>query len=915
MPEWKPEILRRLASLKLSPAREGEIAEELAQHLDDRYQELLAAGNSADSALHAALDELKEDDCLARSLRPVEEDLHRDPIALGKDDGKFLSGVLQDIRYAGRMLRKSPGFAAILILTLALGIGTNTAIFTILNSAALRLLPVPDADQLVTVGQNVHSANGGPVHRNVQDDDSFVSYSEFRAYEKENRVFSGLLAYSPFTETTLVRNKPEPIMGALASCNYFDVLEIMPERGRFFADSDCAAPGASAVVILSDSAWHSTFAADPAIVGKNITFNRTPFRVIGVAPPGFDGTIAVGAAFWAPVTMVKAFRPANDNLSDDYLSWLGMIGRLKPGVSSRRAAANLSVVAARMNSRQRGRITTVTLSRATLLSMPSMRAPMLLIGGLIMAAVVLVLLLACANIANLLLARAAGRGKEIAVRVTAGASRGRLIQQLLTESLLLALLGGGAGALASMWSTAAIFRFAMAHMPVDSEIAFALHITTDVRTWFYAFALCLITACFFGLAPALRASRVDLALAMKDDGAHSQTGTISAGRFRNFLVGFEVAACMLLLLASGLLLHGLYRAQTVNPGFQMKNMEAVAFDLSSAGYTPQRAATFQQELQDRLASLPGVDEIVHATSIPLGNLHNGTGFSTLDRSKDYEVEYNNVSANFFNVLGIPVLQGRTFTDKEERSGAPVVILSQSTARRFFSTQNPLGQALLRHDPVTGKFVQWQVIGVVADAQIANLGDSSKPYIYETAGPAQQEDLKVLVHTETSDPAVAKDINSIVGLLDPGLNVTVGPLSDTLEFWRAPARVVSVLSVVLGILALLLASIGIYGMVSYGVSRRVREIGIRMALGADNRDVMWLVVRQAMLPVLTGVPIGMALCAAVSTIFSAILFGVSPLDPGSFVSMPLFLLVVALLASYVPARRALRVDPVVALRYE
>ncbi|HXW57489.1 MAG TPA: ABC transporter permease, partial [Candidatus Cybelea sp.] len=287
MPDWKPEILRRLASLKLSPAREGEIAEELAQHLDDRYQDLLAAGSSADSAFRAALDELREDDFLARSLRPVGRDLHREPISPGKDDGNCLSGVLQDIRYAVHMLRKSPGFAAIAILTLALGIGANTAIFTILNSAALRLLPVPDADQLVTVGQNVHSANGGPLHRNIQDDDSFVSYSEYRAYAKENRVFSGLLAYSAFTETTLVHNKPEPIMGTLASCNYFDVLEIRPERGRFFADSDCAGSGESAVVILSDSAWHSTFAGDPAIVGKNITLNRTPFRVIGVAPPGF----------------------------------------------------------------------------------------------------------------------------------------------------------------------------------------------------------------------------------------------------------------------------------------------------------------------------------------------------------------------------------------------------------------------------------------------------------------------------------------------------------------------------------------------------------------------------------------------------------------------------------------------------
>jgi macrolide transport system ATP-binding/permease protein len=900
---WLTKISLRLRSLFHRRAADAELDSELRFHLEHQIAAHISTGMSPAEARRAAMCEFGGVEQLKEECR----DMRRT---------NYLHDFVQDLHYGLRILRKSPGFTAIAVLTLALGIGANTAIFTILNSAALRLLPVPHADQLVTVGQHLRAANGS-LHRNVHDDDSFVSYSEYRAYSQQNRVFSGVMAYSAFTETTLVRDKPAPIMGTLTSCNYFDVLEIRPELGRFFVDSDCAAPGESAVAVLSDSAWHSTFGGDPAIVGKTITLNRTEFRVIGVAPAGFDGTVAVGSAFWAPVTMVKAFQPDTDRLGDDYLSWLGLIGRLKPGVSSRQAAANLGVVASGMNSLQKGRITTVTLGRATLLSMPAMRSQLLIIGWLILAAVGLVLLLACANIANLFLARAAGRRKEIAVRLTVGASRGRLIRQLLTESLLLAFIGGIAGALASMWSTAALFHFAMAHLPVDPEIAFTFHINSDLRTWFYAFALCLVTACFFGLAPALRASRVDLTLAMKEDGAHSQTGTIGAGRLRNFLVGLQVAACMLLLLASGLLLHGLYRAQTVNPGFQMKNIEAITFDLSGSGYTPQRAAAFQQQLEDRIAALPGVDAVVQAVCIPLGNMHDGTGFSTLDKSKDYAVEYNHVSANFFRVLGIRILQGRTFTDGEERSGAHVVILSQSTARRFFPAQDAIGQALLGGDQVssTFKLVQWQVVGVAADAQVAHLGDSRELYVYETAGPAQQANLRVMVHTAVANPAFGKQIDSIVGALDPALGVTIGPLSDVLEFWRAPARVVSALALILGTLALLLASIGIYGMVSYGVSRRVREIGIRMALGADSRDVMWLVVRQAMFPVLTGVLIGMVLCAAVSTIFSAILFGVSPLDPGSFVFMPLFLSAVALLASYIPARRAMRVDPMVALRYE
>ncbi|HEV2618089.1 MAG TPA: ABC transporter permease [Candidatus Acidoferrales bacterium] len=898
---WLVKISLRARSLFRRRAVDGDLDEELRFHVERQTAVNIAAGMPPAEARREALREFGGVEGLKEECRDMRHT-------------NYIHDFAQDLRYAARMLRKSPSFTAIAILTLALGIGANAAIFTILNSAALRLLPVPHAGQLVTVGQNIRAANGGPIHRNIHDDDSFVSYSEYKVYAKQNRVFSGLLAYSAFTMTSLVTDKPRPIMGTLASCNYFDVLEIRPERGRFFADSDCASAGEDAVVVLSDSAWRGTFRGDPAIVGETITLNRTSFHVIGVAPPGFEGTVAVASAFWAPLTMVKSFRPSSNYLGDDDLSWLALIGRRKPGVSARQAAANLSVLASGLNSLQPGRITTISLSQATLLSMPSFRTPMLIIAGIILTAVGLVLLLACANIANLLLARAAGRRKEIAVRLTVGASRGRLIRQLLTESLLLAFIGGAAGALASYWSVAALFRFTMAHLPTGPELAFALHLSSDWRTWSYAFALSIATACFFGLAPALRASRVDLTLAMKEEGAHSQTGAVSTGRMRNVLVGVQVAVCMVLLLASGLLLHGLYRAQTVNPGFRMDNIEGAGFSLSDAGYTQQRAAAFQQQLRQRLVALPGVDEIVQAASIPLANEHNETGFSR-PNGITHEVEYNNVSANFFRVLGIPFLQGRTFNDAEEHSSAHVVVLSQSTAQRLFAGKNPLGQTLRGGDPVAGKSVQWQVVGVVADAQVANLGDSHKLYLYEPAGPAQQADINVMVHTATADPAIGKEINDIFGALDPDLNITVGPLSETLEFWRQPARVVSVFSAILGILALLLASLGIYGMVSYGVSRRVREIGIRMALGADNRDVMWLVVRQSMVPVLTGVLIGMVLCAAVSTIFSAILFGVSPLDPGSFVLMPLFLLMVALLASYIPARRAMRVDPMVALRYE
>ena len=874
--------------------RFDELDEEIRAHIEMSAHDREERGESADEARAAARREFGNVGLVKETTRD----------AWGY---VWIERLWQDVQYGLRMLRRSPGFTMVAVLTLALGIGANTAIFTILNSAALRLLPVPHADQLVTIGQNVQAANGS-LHRNIHDDETFVSYAEYKAYAQENSVFSGLLAYSSFTDTTLGGDKPRPILGTVTSCNYFDVLQIRPALGRFFADSDCAAPGESPVVVLGYAAWQQIFAADHAIIGKTITLNRTLFRVIGVAPREFEGTEVMASAFWAPLTMEKAFQPADDYVADDFLSWLALIGRLKPGVSTRHAAANLSVVASGLNSLQPGRITTVTLGRATRLSAPSMRTQLLTIGWLVMAAVGLVLLLACANIASLLLARAAGRHKEIAVRLTLGASRWRLIRQLLTESLLLSLIGGATGALASFWSVAAMVRLAVAHLPISPEFALSLNVNSDFHTWFYAFGLSILTACFFGLAPALRSSRTDLTLAMKDDGAQSQTGTASAGRLRNSLVGIQVAVCMLLLLASGLLLHGLYHAQTLDPGFRMKGVTSVTYNLAMSGYTQPRAAAFQQELREGVAALPGVDGVAQSAVIPLSGSHDGTGFSTPNKSKTYQVEYNDVSPSFFPLLSIPILQGRNFTEAEAETGAHVLILTQSTARRFFPGQNPLGQVLHRDT------TDWQVIGLAADTQLADLGNSGKLYVFEPTGPDSQGDLNLMAHSGP-DPSITKEISAVIGDLDPHLAFTVAPLADNLEQWRAPARVASALSVILGALALLLSSIGIYGMVSYGVSRRVREIGIRRALGADNGDVMWLVIRQAMLPVAMGALVGIVLCAVVSSIFSAILFGVSPLDPGSFVSMPAFLLAVALLACYIPARRAMRVDPMVALRYE
>ena len=820
----------------------------------------------------------------------------------------WVHDLVPDLRFGLRLLRRSPGFSAFAVLTLALGIGINVALFTVLCAAALRPLPVPKAERLVTVAQHLASTPGADFSRNVHDDPTFVSWLEYRRYAAENRSLGGLAAYSPFVDTTL--DNRAPILGTMTSCNYFAVLGIRPALGRFFAPDECATAGAGAVAVLSDAVWRREFAGERGVLGRTIVLNRTPFTVIGVAPPGFAGTVPVASGFWAPLTMQRAFSPNFNFIGDPNQSWLALLGRLKPGVSMARAAADLNVVAARMNALQPGRRTSVALAGATYLAMPSLRSAVSSASVLILAAVALVLLLACANLAGFLLARAEGRRKEVAVRLALGARRGRLIRQLLTESVLIAALGGFAGALAASFATPALFHLAMSHLPIAPEFHFTLRLAPDWRTWLYAFAIALLTAIAFGLAPALRATRTELTEAMKSGAAPGQTAALrakpGAGRWQRRLVGAQVAACMILLLAAGLLLRGLGRVLRADPGFQLANVAAVKYDLAGAGYTPARAQAFQQQLASRVAALPGVSAVAQATLLPLGGSHDLTGVRTATGAPSHPVEYNSVSPSFFPLLGIAIQHGRNFTTVEAESGAHVLILARSTAQRIWPGQDAVGKTL------DGWGAEWRVVGIAADAQVAGLG-STTSYIYRPAGPDPAADLKMLVRSRGASATLPQEVAATARALDPSLPLTAAPLAANLAATEALAKVVSALAAVLGGLALLLAVIGIYGMVAYAASLRGREIGIRMALGAGRGEVLALVVRQALAPVLWGAALGMAGFAAVALALTGVLYGVSPWDPVAFTAMPLLLLSVALLASYLPARRALAGDPVAVLR--
>lgn len=884
--------------------RDEELEKEIQHHLRMAEAERVERGASAQDARAGARREFGNTGLVKELARDVW-------------GWRWVEDLYEDLRYGARVLQKNPAFTLAAVLAIALGVGINVGIFSVLNGVALRPLPIPRADQIVSVSEVLH----GHYSRNVHGEGGMFSYSEFLDYRDHNHVFAGLVAYDPFVEATLAGSRMEQLFGALTSCNFFDVLNEHPTRGRGFVDADCTSPNVSPVVVISDDLWRRSFGADPLLIGKTIVLNHSSFRVIGVAPPGFVGTEVVPTTFWAPIMMQGALDPgpeaANEGnrLEDNNLSWLAMLGRVQPGITKEQIRADLSVIAGRIDQQYPGRTTSLLVSNATMFNRPAEREVLVPIASVVLAAFGLVLLIACANVSNLLLARASARHKEIALRLSIGASRGRLVRQLLTESLLLALAGGALGSLLAFWSFAGILHFVTSRLPRNFP-ALAVNTAPDFHVLAYALLLTLVSGVAFGLIPALKSSRGDLNTALKGDGMYSAVSRKGGRLIRAAMVGAQIAVCMILLLAAGLLTRGLYHAQTVDPGFDTKNVASVFFNLRAQGYDENRAATFARNLRERIAALPGVTETAEAECAPLAHDFSAdNSWMIPGRAEKYTIEYNHVSPEYFSVVGIPIVRGRNFTQTDARDDASVIIVTESTARRLWPGEDPLGKPLRE-----GSGREDTVIGVAKDAQVSHLGESDAPYLYfpdrsQDEGGLVGSRIYVLVRLAGSFTTTANGIREAVRSLDANMPVEVAKIDDYLEVWRAPSRIASGLSGALGALALLLAAIGVYGMVSYMVSRSVREIGIRMALGADSGKVMRHVLRQAMRPVLVGGLIGVAGCAAVSWVLSSMLFGLNALDPIAFVTVPLFLTGVALLASYLPARRAMRVDPVVALRYE
>jgi len=818
----------------------------------------------------------------------------------------WLEQLLQDVRFGIRTLLRTPGLTVAAVMAIALGIGINVGIFSVLNGLALRLLPLPRAHELVSVNQIFHFQGRGD--RSIHNDSSWFSYSEYLDYRDHNHVFDGLVAYEPFVEATLRGVDARQVLGTAASCNYFSVLIEHPAYGRGFVESDCAGRGSNAVAVLSDDLWRGKFAADPALVGKKIILNQTAYTVIGIARPGFTGTEPIPSAFWVPITMQQALEPGRDRLSDDNMSWLAMLGRIRPGVTMQEVRADLGLIAGRRDHGHTGpkRTTSLAIHAATFFSSPEQRSTLIPIASVICAAFALVLLIACANVANLLLARDSTRQKEIALRLSMGAGRWRLVRQLLTESLLLSLAGGTVGSVIAFWSFIRITELVTSHLPKGFP-PLAVNVGPNLQVLAFALALSLFTGIAFGLLPALRSSRPDLNTTIKGDGTQFGAGKKGGRLLLNTLVGSQVAVCMTLLLAAGLLLRGLYQAQTIDPGFEIKGVATMFMDLGRQGYDRTRATEFMRQFRDRIQDLPGVTAVAQAECAPLSHDFSGSQFTIPGRTGTFPFEYNHISPAYFALLGIPIVRGRNFRPGEAHD-AQGIIVTESTARRMWSGQDPLGKALREE---SGR--EYFVIGVAKEAQVAHLGRSDTNYLYFPAGPEEDSRSYVMVRYSIRFMDVAKSIREVAQSIDPNVSVDVSRLEDYLEIWRAPSRIVAALSGALGALALLLCSIGVYGMVSYSIGRSVREIGIRMALGADGAKVMRHLLWQAMRPVLIGGIVGVVLSAAVSGVLSSMMFGLGTHDPIAFISVPIFLLSVAFVATFIPGRRAMQVDPMVALR--
>ena len=829
--------------------------------------------------------------------------------------------ILNDIKYAFRQLMKKPGFTVVAVLTLALGIGVNTGIFTIFEQVLLRSLPVRDPSALVlieTQGRYIGSRWGG---------ETMLSYPRFKDFQETTALFEGVLCRRGETVALDDGHGAERVEIELASASYFDVLGVLPALGRTFVATDEAVSSADPVVVLSHEFWQTRFGGDPAVLGRTLLINDIPTVVVGVAVAGFKGvSLDVRPKLFLPVTMKRQISPHWRPLDDRKNAWVQVFARLRKGVSLEQAAAGvqaryrqiieseiLSPGFEDLSDRDREQFRQ---SRAVLL--PAGRGISVLSSNLgstlrlLMLLAALVLLAACASVSSLLVARATSRQKEITVRLAIGAGRWRIFRQVLVESLLLATVGGCTALVVGLWSTRTILLFA----PERLKTVVSPSLNEQILT--FNLVVSVAAALLFGLFPAWQATRVNLVSTLKEQAASVIGG--SGARLRHVLVAAQVCLSLVLLIGSGLLLRSLVGLYRVDPGFKTTNLISFQPDLELSGYNWQRAISFYQQLQTQLRSVPGVKSVALAQTALLGNMRwtNGVvveGYQPRE-GEDPAAFRDCISRDYLKTLGIPLKLGREFNEQDELPGArQVILVNEAFVRWFFEGRNPIGRYVGFRWSANAQ-PDREIVGVVSDFRTSGPRQAAEPQIFVPYSQINTSHVVVYVRTSLASAQMFQTVREQVRKLDSGVPIVdMTTIEDRLDHVLANERLAGFLASLFGALATVLALVGLYAVTAYSVTQRVQEIGLRMALGAQRQNVLALVLREGIILMAVGIGFGLAAAVILTRILRGFLFEIAPTDPATFVSTTLLLTLVALLACYLPARRAAKIDPMKALRYE
>jgi len=915
MLNWRDEIRSRLSRAGLKLAREPEIVEELSQHLQDRYQELCRSGLSEGEAARAALSESSEDELRQQFSR--REYAYSQPPVLGADTGSVLGALWQDLRYATRLFRANLVFTAAAIISLALGIGANTAIFQMLDAVRLRLLPVRDPQQLVRIKIPEPHGRTGDFNGPYAD----LTYPQFEQIRERQQGFSGMFAWSGDSFNLNRGGEVRKSQGLLVSGDFFNVLGVGAALGRVLEPADDRPGCGSPVAILGYGFWQRQYGGKASVLGSTLTLNGQPFQIVGVTLAGFFG-LEIGRAFdvTVPLCADSLLNPEDHRLTNRFTWWLCTMGRIKPGwplaqVNSQLQAISPAVfretvppsyAAGEVKHYLGFRLGALPAYNGVSELRSDYETPLWLLLGI----AGLVLLIACANLANLMLARASAREREIAVRLALGAARGRLLRQLLTESLFLSAIG----ALLGLGVAGVTSRFLVRYLSTQ-ETHVVLNLGTDWRMLAFTAALAALTCLLFGLTPAVRAVRTPPAVAMNTAG-RGLTATRERFGARRVLVVCQVALSLVLVVAALLFVRSLHKLLTLDAGFQRTGILVADADFTRLNIPSAQRLEFKRELLERIRALPGVEGAATATNVPLGgNSSNDDIF--IDGEKKEPADRNQVSDHFFSTMGTPLLAGRDFDNHDSLNSPAVAIVNQAFTRKYFPGSNPLGKTFRVGDSPDQPHPLTEIIGVVKNTKYDDLRKDFPPIFYLPAAQDREPDPEagMLVRSTLGLGSLMEEVKTAIAQTNPAIDLQFRVFADQIQESLLRERLLAMLSEFFGFLAGLLATIGLYGVISYMVARRTGEIGIRMALGANRRDIVAMVMGEAGTLLAVGLAVGAVLSLFTARVAAALLYGLKPDDPLTLIASAVILAAAAAGASFVPAQRAANLDPIVALREE